>query len=94
MVDLPFALPTAVAGIALAALYAPNGWIGEPLAPWGIKIAYTPLGSSLRSSSSACRSSVRTRRAVLADIDREIEEAAATLGASGAQTLWRVSCRP
>ena len=56
-VDLPFALPTAVAGIALTALYAPNGWIGSLLAPLGIKVAYTPSASSSRSSSSGCRSS-------------------------------------
>ncbi|NJL07000.1 MAG: sulfate ABC transporter permease subunit CysT [Methylacidiphilales bacterium] len=90
IVDLPFALPTAVAGIALAAIYAPNGWIGGMLAPLGIKIAYTPLGIFVALVFIGLPFVVRTVQPVLADLDREIEEASATLGASRAQTVLRV----
>ena len=93
-VDLPFALPTAVAGIALAALYAPNGWIGEPLSAWGIKIAYTPLGIFIALVFVGLPFAVRTVEPLIVEIDREIEEVSATLGASRLQTLWRVVLPP
>ena len=83
-VDLPFALPTAVAGIALAALYAPNGWIGALLAPLGIKVAFTPLGIFVALVFVGLPFVVRTVQPLIAEIDRELEEAAATLGASRA----------
>lgn len=81
LVDLPFALPTAVAGIALTALYAGNGWIGAPLAALGIKIAYTPAGVVVALLFVGLPFVVRTVEPVLADLGRDIEEAAATLGA-------------
>jgi len=90
LVDLPFALPTAVAGIALAALYAPNGWIGALLAPLGIKVAYTPLGVLVALTFIGLPFVVRTVQPVLEDLDPEIEEAAASLGAAPLQTLVRV----
>jgi sulfate/thiosulfate transport system permease protein len=89
-VDLPFALPTAVAGIALAALYAPNGWIGALFEPWGIKIAFTPLGIFIALVFIGLPFVVRTVQPVLQDLDREIEEASATLGATRRQTFFRV----
>jgi sulfate transport system permease protein len=89
-VDLPFALPTAVAGIALAALYATNGWIGALFAPWGIKIAFTPLGILIALIFVGLPFVVRTVQPVLQDFDREVEEASATLGATRALTIWRV----
>lgn len=90
LVDLPFALPTAVAGIALAALYASNGWIGQFFAAAGVKVAFTPWGIWIALTFIGLPFVVRTVQPVLADLDREIEEAAATLGASPAQTFWRV----
>ncbi|MCF3931912.1 sulfate ABC transporter permease subunit CysT [Acuticoccus sp. M5D2P5] len=90
MIDLPFALPTAVAGIALTAIYAPNGWVGQFFAPLGIKIAYTPLGAVVALVFVSLPFVVRTVEPVLAEIDREREEAAATLGASRLLTVWRV----
>jgi sulfate transport system permease protein len=91
MIDLPFALPTAVAGIALAALYAPTGWIGRWLSPLGIKVAYTPLGIVVALAFVSLPFIVRTVQPVLADLDREVEGAAQSLGASKAQTfLWVV----
>lgn len=90
MVDLPFALPTAVAGLALTALYAPNGWLGAPLAALGIQVAYTPLGVALAMGFVGLPFVVRTVEPVLRDLPPEAEEAAATLGASRGQTLWRV----
>src|SRR5690606_3480755 len=90
MVDLPFALPTAVAGIALTSLYAPNGWIGSLLAPLGIKIAYTPLGVVMAMVVIGLPFVVRTVQRVMEEIDREVEEAAATLGARRLQTVRRV----
>jgi sulfate transport system permease protein len=90
IVDLPFALPTAVAGIALTAIYAPNGWIGALLAPLGVKVAYTPLGIFVALVFIGLPFVVRTVEPVLADLDREIEEASATLGASRVQTVRRV----
>ena len=89
-VDLPFALPTAVAGIALAALYAENGWIGALFAPWGIKIAFTPAGIFIALVFIGLPFVVRTVQPVLQDFDREVEEASATLGASRRQTVFRV----
>ncbi|WP_425067998.1 sulfate ABC transporter permease subunit CysT [Reyranella sp.] len=89
-IDLPFALPTAVAGIALAALYATNGWIGSLFAPWGIKIAFTPWGILVALIFIGMPFVVRTVQPVLQDLDREVEEASATLGASRAQTVFRV----
>jgi sulfate/thiosulfate transport system permease protein len=89
-VDLPFALPTAVAGIALTALYAPNGWIGSWLAPLGIKIAYTPNGIAIALIFIGLPFVVRTVQPVLEEFDRELEEASATLGANRRQTVFRV----
>jgi len=91
LVDLPFALPTAVAGIALTALYAKNGWLGEPLEQWlGLKVAFTPLGIVVALIFIGIPFVVRTVQPVLEDIEREIEEAAASLGASRWQTIRRV----
>ena len=89
-VDLPFALPTAVAGISLAAIYAPNGWIGQLLAPLGIKAAFTPVGIVIALVFIGLPFVVRTVQPVMEEIDREVEEAAATLGANRLQTVWRV----
>ena len=90
IVDLPFALPTAVAGIALTALYAPKGWIGSLLAPLGVKIAFTPLGILIALIFIGLPFIVRTVQPVMEEIDREVEEAAATLGASRRQAVFRV----
>lgn len=91
LVDLPFALPTAVAGIALTALYAPNGWLGEPLLRWfNLKVAYTPLGITIALIFIGLPFVVRTVQPVLEDVEREVEEAAASLGASRWQTFRRV----
>ncbi|AFL51740.1 sulfate transport system permease protein [Sinorhizobium fredii] len=90
MVDLPFALPTAVAGIALTALYAPNGWIGSLLEPLGIKIAFTPAGIVVALVFVGLPFVVRTVQPVMEEIDKEVEEAAATLGAKRYQTISRV----
>jgi sulfate/thiosulfate transport system permease protein len=89
-VDLPFALPTAVAGIALTALYAPNGWLGSWLEPFGIKVAYTPLGIAVALVFIGLPFVVRTVQPVLEEFDRELEEASATLGATRRQTVFRV----
>jgi sulfate/thiosulfate transport system permease protein len=90
LVDLPFALPTAVAGIALAAVYAPNGWIGSLLAPLGIKVAFTPLGVLVALIFIGLPFVARTVQPVLEDLEPELEEAAATLGADRWQTFTRV----
>ena len=90
LVDLPFALPTAVAGIALASLYAPNGWVGSLLEPLGIKAAFNPTGIVIALVFIGLPFSVRTVEPVIADLPREVEEAAASLGASRAQTIARV----
>ncbi len=90
LVDLPFALPTAVAGIALTALYAPNGWIGSLLTPLGIKVAYTPLGIFVALVFVGLPFIVRSVQPVLAEFDAEVEEAARTLGATPMQTAIRV----
>lgn len=89
-VDLPFALPTAVAGLALTALYAPNGWLGAPLAAMGVKVAFTPLGVVVALAFVGLPFVVRSVEPVLRDLARETEEAAATLGATRGQTVWRV----
>ncbi|MFN7644435.1 MAG: sulfate ABC transporter permease subunit CysT [Burkholderiales bacterium] len=90
LVDLPFALPTAVAGIALSALYAPNGWIGSVFAQWGIKIAFTPIGVVIALVFIGLPFVVRTVQPVLEEAERELEEAAASLGANRLQTFLRV----
>jgi|ERR1022692_1064506 sulfate transport system permease protein len=90
MVDLPFALPTAVAGIALTTLYAPSGWLGGALLPLGIKVAYTPLGIVVALLFIGLPFVVRTLQPVLEELDQEVEQAAATLGASAWQTFVRV----
>ena len=90
IVDLPFALPTAVAGIALTALYAPNGWIGSLLKPLDVKIAFTPVGIVIALIFIGLPFLVRTVQPVMEEIDREVEEAAATLGASRRQSIFRV----
>jgi sulfate transport system permease protein len=90
LVDLPFALPTAVAGIALTALYAPNGWIGSRLEPLGLKVAFTPLGIVVALTFIGLPFVVRTVQPVLEDLETELEEAAASLGATRWQTFIRV----
>ena len=90
MVDLPFAMPTAVSGIALTAIYAPNGWIGRWLAPLGIEVAYTQLGIMVALTFIGLPFVVRTLQPALEDLDVEIEEAAASLGATRLQTFVRV----
>lgn len=90
MVDLPFALPTAVAGLALTALFAPNGWLGAPLKEIGVAVAYTPLGVFVAMMFVGLPFAVRTVEPVLRDLGTEAEEAAATLGAGRAQALVRV----
>jgi len=87
LVDLPFALPTAVAGIALATIYAPNGWIGSLVAPLGIKIAFTPVGVLLALIFIGLPFVVRSLQPVLQDLDKEVEEAAVSLGANRRQTF-------
>jgi sulfate transport system permease protein len=90
MVDLPFALPTAVAGIALTALYAPNGWIGRLLEPLGLKVAFTPLGIVVALTFIGLPFVVRTVQPVLQDLEVEQEEAAVSLGASRWKTFTRI----
>ena len=90
MVDLPFALPTAVAGIALTAVYAGNGWIGSRIEPLGIKVAFTPLGVIVALIFIGLPFVVRTVQPVLEELEPELEEAAATLGANRWQTFVRV----
>jgi len=90
VIDLPFALPTAVAGIALSSLYAPNGWIGSLLIAHGIRIAYTPWGVLVAMVFISLPFTVRTVQPVLAELGLDVEEAAATLGATRVQTIGRV----
>jgi sulfate transport system permease protein len=90
MVDLPFALPTAVSGIALTAIYAPNGWLGRHLEPLGIKAAFSPLGVTIALTFIGLPFVVRTLQPALEDLDPAVEEAAASLGASRLQTFTRV----
>lgn len=94
LVDLPFALPTAVAGIALTALYAGNGWIGRLLVPHGIKVAYTPTGIAIALAFVGLPFCVRTVQPVLQSLGAELEEAAASLGATRMTTLRRVLLPP
>jgi sulfate transport system permease protein len=90
MVDLPFAMPTAVAGIALTAVYSVNGWIGQVIEPLGVKVAFTPLGVVTALTFIGLPFVVRTVQPVLQDLDAEVEEAAVSLGASRWQTFGRV----
>ncbi|WP_164938451.1 sulfate ABC transporter permease subunit CysT [Bradyrhizobium guangdongense] len=90
IVDVPFALPTAVAGVALTALFAEKGWLGAPLAAFGVKVAFTPLGIFVAMIFIGIPFVVRTVQPVLQDLDPEIEEAAGSLGASRWQTITRV----
>ena len=90
LIDLPFALPTAVAGIALSTLYAPNGWLGSLLIPYGIKIAYTPWGVLVAMTFIGLPFTVRTLQPVMSELGADIEEAAATLGATRIQTIANV----
>ncbi len=94
LVDLPFALPTAVAGIALTSVYSANGWIGRLLEPRGIKVAFTPLGVVVALTFIGLPFVVRTVQPVLADLDVELEEAAACLGANRLQIVRRVILPP
>ena len=93
-VDLPFALPTAVAGIALTAVYAPNGWIGAPLDALGFKVAFTPLGIFIALVFIGLPFMVRSVEPVLSEVEPEIEEASATLGASRLRTIFQVVLPP
>jgi sulfate transport system permease protein len=90
LVDVPFALPTAVAGITLTTLYAPGGWLGARLAPLGVAVAFTPLGIVVALTFIGLPFVVRTVQPVLADLEAEVEEAAHSLGASRWQTFRRV----
>ncbi|SFI91347.1 sulfate transport system permease protein [Paenibacillus sp. UNC496MF] len=90
LIDMPFALPTAVAGISLTAIYAPNGWVGKLLEPLGVKVAFTPLGITLALIFIGLPFVVRTVQPVLQDLDREVEEAAVMLGAFRWRTFRRV----
>ncbi len=90
LIDLPFALPTSVAGITLTAIYAGNGWIGQYLEPLGIKVAFTPIGVFVALTFIGLPFVVRTVQPVLEDIEKELEEAAAMLGATRWQTFRRV----
>jgi sulfate/thiosulfate transport system permease protein len=93
-IDLPFALPTAVAGITLATIYGDQGWIGSLLAPFGIKIAFTRLGVAVAMLYISLPFAVRTVEPVLQQMEKELEEAAWSLGASPATTFWRVTLPP
>jgi sulfate transport system permease protein len=90
VVDLPFALPTAVSGIVLTTLYSRNGWIGHLLEPLGIKVAFTPLGITVALTFIGLPFIVRMVEPALQELDSEVEEAAASLGANRWQTFWRV----
>jgi sulfate transport system permease protein len=90
LVDLPFALPTAVAGIALATLYSPNGWVGQFLTPLGIKAAYNPVGVTIALIFIGLPFVVRTIEPVLRDAAEDVEEAAASLGANRIDTILRI----
>lgn len=90
LIDLPFALPTAVAGIALTSIYAPNGWFGSHLAAWGIQSAYSPLGIFIALTFVSLPFVVRTVQPVLGDLERDVEEAAATLGAGRWRTVFTI----
>jgi sulfate/thiosulfate transport system permease protein len=94
LVDLPFALPTAVAGISLTSIFAKNGWFGQYLDAWGIQVAFTPLGVTVALVFIGLPFVVRTIQPVLEDLDEELEEAAASLGANRWQTFTRVLLPP
>ncbi len=94
VIDLPFALPTAVAGLTLATVYSENGWIGFLLAPLGIKVAFTRLGVGVAMLFISLPFVVRTLQPVLQELEKDIEEAAWSLGASQWQTFWRVVMPP
>jgi sulfate transport system permease protein len=91
MVDLPFAMPTAVAGLALTAVYAGNGWLGQYLVPLGVDVVFTPIGVTLALTFIGLPFVVRTVQPVLQDLELEVEEAAASLGASRFQTFVRIT---
>jgi sulfate/thiosulfate transport system permease protein len=93
-IDLPFALPTAVAGLTLATVYSEKGWIGSLFAPFGIKLAFTRLGVGIAMMFISLPFVVRTVQPVLMQIEKEVEEAAWSLGASAGQTFWRVLLPP
>lgn len=90
LVDIPFALPTAVAGLALTALFAKNGWLGAPLDAIGVAVAYTPLGIAIAMAFTSMPFVVRTVQPVISDLGTEVEEAGRSLGASDLQILWKV----
>jgi sulfate transport system permease protein len=90
VIDLPFALPTAVSGIALTAIYAKNGWVGQFLEPLGIKAAFSPLGITIALTFIGLPFVVRTLQPALEELDGEAEEASASLGANRWQTFWRI----
>ncbi len=94
LVDLPFALPTAVAGIALASLYAPNGWLGAPLAAIGVHIAFTRWGILVALTFVGLPFVVRTVQPLIEELEREVEEVSATLGATRWRTIWRLLLPP
>lgn len=93
-IDLPFALPTAVAGIAIATVYSPTGWIGSLFAPFGIKIAFTRLGVAVAMIFISLPFVIRALQPVLQEMEKDLEEAAWSLGASQPQTFWRVILPP
>ncbi|CDN12358.1 Sulfate transport system permease protein CysT [Richelia intracellularis] len=93
-VDLPFALPTAVAGVTLSTVYSENGWVGSLLAPMGIKVSFTRFGVAVAMTFISLPFVVRTVQPVLQEIETDIEEAAWSLGASQLQTFWRVILPP
>ena len=90
LVDVPFALPTAVAGLALTALFSKNGWFGEPLQAIGLQVAYTPLGIAIAMAFCSVPFVVRTVQPVIEDLGSDVEEAGRSLGASDLQILWRI----
>jgi len=94
LIDIPFALPTSVAGLVLTTIYSPNGWLGQLFAPFGIKIAYTRLGVFVAMLFISLPFVVRTLQPVLGELEPEVEEAAASLGANNGQIFWRVIFPP
>jgi sulfate transport system permease protein len=93
-IDLPFALPTSVAGLTLATLYSPNGWVGSVLKPLGIEVSFTRLGVAIAMIFTSLPFVIRTVQPVLVEMEKEVEEAAWSLGASTWQTFWRVLLPP
>ena len=90
LIDIPFAMPTAISGIALANLCAPNGWIGSWFTPYGIQLTNSQIGITIALTFIGLPFVVRTLQPALEDLDKEVEEAAASLGASKQQTFWRI----